>query len=182
MASIPNSQVNTGGMPYQPWRSAMVPAAFRGVVFKVQNDSQSGGRRGPTHEFPNRNTPWTEDMGRRAQRWAITGYVIGQDCISQRNNLIQALDADGTATLQHPTLGSVQAKCDTYTVTEDKERGGIFTFQMSFSEAGSLSFAATPNTQASAIANASALGQTAATSLDAALQSSLADTNGAVTA
>ena len=161
-------------MPSQPWRDAMAPASFRGASFHVQSSGQSGGRRGPTHEFPNRDVPFSEDLGRRARRWPVTGYCIGPGYIAARDALIAACEASGAATLVHPTLGQFQAKCDTYSVTEDKDRGGVCVFQMAFSEAGSLSFAASTDTQAAAAASGNKLGQTVATSLN----TSLANANG----
>ena len=161
-------------LPYQPWRAAMQPASFRGAGFHVDRGGQAGGRRGPTHEYPNRDTPWSEDLGRKARRWPITAYVIGPNYIPGRDALIAACEAEGPATLVHPTLGSMQVKCESYTVTETREHGGMATFEMAFVEAGSLTnFNVTASTQAASTAAATTLASAATTQLDAAMKQSL---------
>ena len=66
--------------------------------------------------------------------------------------LIGACDAYGPGTLVHPTLGTMQVNCDTWAVSETRERGGMATFEMVFVEAGALTEGgATVNTSAMAI-------------------------------
>ena len=173
-------------MPPAPWRTG-IEAAFRGAKFKVEVGGKAGGRRNVTHEFPERDTPFTEDMGRRARRYPITGYVIcsptNPNYLIGRDALATACDAYGPGTLVHPTLGSMQVNCDTWALSETRERGGIATFQMVFVEAGSLDESgATPDQTAAAVAAAQGLGQAASQGADSAVQSSLAATDGAITA
>lgn len=174
------------GMPPAPWRTG-IQASFRGAQFKIEVGGKAGGRRNVTHEFPQRDTPYTEDMGRRARHYPITGYVIGSpknpNYLIARDALIAACEAYGPGTLVHPTLGSMQVNCDTYAVSETRERGGIATFEMAFVEAGAITEGgAVADTSAAAISAATNLGQTAAQSVDSATQSSLSDTGGVVTA
>ncbi len=174
------------GMPPAPWRTG-VPPSFRGAEFHIDVGSKAGGRRNVTHEFPERDTPFTEDLGRRARRWQITGYVICSpktpDYFPARDALVAACEAYGPGTLVHPTLGTTQVNCDSYAVSESRERGGIATFQMVFVEAGALDEAgAKDDTQAKAASAGAALVALAIQSLDRATQGSLADSGGAVTA
>ena len=169
------------------WRAFLQPASFRGAQFKVEVGGQAGGRRNVTQEFPERDTPFTEDMGRRARRYPITGYVIvsptNSNYLPARDALIAACEAYGPATLVHPTLGTMQVNCDTYAVSETRERGGVATFEMVFVEAGALNeTGATVNTSAMATAAATTAGQASAQGLDAATQGSLANTGGAIAA
>lgn len=154
-------------MPFQPWRAAMVPASYGGAGFKVEVDGQASGRRNAVHEFPKQDVPWTEDMGRRARRWTITGYVIGPFYTDDRDALIEVLEAEGPATLVHPTLGEVQANVDEYAATERREQGGYCVFEMRFVEAGQQPDSAPANdTQAQVNSSASDAGAAAASSLD----------------
>lgn len=122
------------------WRLNLQPASFRGAGFKVDTASKDSGRRIVEHEFPMRDTPWGEDMGRRARRWRVTAYIIQgpqePDYQSTRDALINALELRGSGILVHPTMGTDLVVVDTYSVTESRERGGYCTIEMSFREAG----------------------------------------------
>lgn len=45
-----------------PWKRRLRPARFRGKTFNVDESSRTGGRRGLTHEFPDRDIPFREDL------------------------------------------------------------------------------------------------------------------------
>lgn len=123
-------------LTFQPWRAALAPASFGGAEFHVEADTQISGRRVAVHEFPKQDTPWAEDMGRRARRWTIDAYLISPTYIDRRDALIQALETEDAQTLVHPLLGEVQAICENYSVTETREDGGFCRFTMAFVEAG----------------------------------------------
>ena len=118
------------------WRDRLRPASFRGAPFKVDTTAKAGGRRGVTFEYPKRDTPSDEDLGRRAQRWAISGYVIGPFYTDDANELENALNAAGPGPLVHPTMGEMQVRCETYTRNERKDMGGFAAFEMTFVEGG----------------------------------------------
>lgn len=158
-------------LPFQPWRAALLPASFRGIEFHVEVGGQAGGRRNAVHEFPKRDVPFAEDMGRKARHWPITGYIIGPDYLSGRDDLIAACETSGSGTLVHPSLGSMTVNCDVYAVSETRERGGICTFEMAFVEAGSLDGnGVSSDTQSLANSSASDLGSASSNSLDSTLQ------------
>ena len=73
----------------------LVPATFRLAPFHVDANSRTSGRRIVLHEFPKRDTPYAEDMGRSARRFPVTGYVIGPDYQIWRELLVLALEAEG---------------------------------------------------------------------------------------
>lgn len=128
---------------HNPWRDRLQQASFRGVGFHVEQHARASGRRAVVHEYPKRNTPYSEDMGRRARRWHVQGYLIGPRYLAGRDALVAALEADGPATLVLPLpwLGaSVQALAGGYTFHESRDRGGFVVFEMEFSEAGSPGF------------------------------------------
>ena len=53
------------------------PASFRGVPFDAfEEHSEAGGRRLVRHEFPLRDTPYAEDMGRKAGQWQVEAFVL----------------------------------------------------------------------------------------------------------
>src|SRR6266436_2920739 len=129
-----------------PWRDILLgePASFRGVIFHVDTGARSSGRRGVVHEYPKRNDPYAEDMGRMARRFQFSGYLIYRpsnpiyEYTSQRKKLYEALENDDIGRLNHPVFvpGGMQALCERYSMTESRERGGYTTFEMQFVEAG----------------------------------------------
>jgi prophage DNA circulation protein len=127
---------------HNPWRDQMQPASFRGAMFHVDIGARNGGRRVALHEYPKRNDPYAEDMGRRARRFTIQGYLIGPNYLDLKNALLDALDADGPGTLRLPftirggTGGDMEVMNVQYSVTEARERGGVCTVDMDFVEAG----------------------------------------------
>ncbi len=130
---------------HNPWRDSLLPASFRGVEFHVELSTRASGRRTVVHEYPKRDLPYSEDMGRHAVRWAITGYVIHNDkrlqargvtVIQQRNALYQALEFEDAGTLRHPSMEPMLVMVERYSLTESKQKGGYFEFDMQFVEAG----------------------------------------------
>jgi prophage DNA circulation protein len=131
------------------WRDRLRPASFRGAEFKVDTGARAAGRRGVTFEYPKRDIPSDEDMGRRARRWAVSGYVIGPDYDLTANDLEDALNTEGPGPIVHPTMGEMMVRCETYTRSERKDQGGMATFEMTFVEVGdSAALLVTEPTQA----------------------------------
>ena len=157
-------------MPLQPWRAALQPASFGGADFKVEVGSKPGGRRLATHEYPKGETPDTEDMGRRATKWQITGYCIGPNYLSDRDAVIAVSNQEGPFTLVHPSFGSMQVHCELCVPTETREKGGFCAFEMTFVEAGQdPGVTTTADTQAQATSAAAATNSTAASTVDGGL-------------
>ena len=157
------------------WRQSLLRASFRGFEFHVESGGVSGGRRVVAHEFPKRNTPYSEDMGRRVQRWPIQGYIIVSpdepDYIPARDDLLNALESDGPGILVHPTIrqgNPTLVMVDAYTMTETREKGGYVLFEMSFVERGNpINQDVIQSTSYNAVNTAQAAGQYGASSLDA---------------
>ena len=121
-----------------PWRLSLVPASFSGVVYHVEQQGRSGGRRVVLHEYPKRDMPYAEDMGRAATRYQITGYLIGPSYNIIKRALMAALDSISGGMLIDPYLAIPKlCICERYSVSETRERGGYCTFEMSFTEVGS---------------------------------------------
>jgi prophage DNA circulation protein len=51
--------------------------SFRGIPFKVAGDRRQGGQRGPVHEYPDRDLPYFEGLGRGARRFSLRLYFVG---------------------------------------------------------------------------------------------------------
>lgn len=113
----------------------LIGASFRGAPFFVDEAELGGiGRRTVKHEFPFRDDPFVEDMGRRARDFKVDGYVIGDDYLAAKEALITALETEGPGQLVHPYYGLRRAICDTATVRETKKEGGWARVSIAFIE------------------------------------------------
>ena len=123
------------------WKDRLQDASFRGVPFKVEDESSPVGRRVETHEYPNRDKPYTEDIGKITSRPSFSAYVVGDDCFDQRDRLIEALNKPGPGTLIHPTYGEMNVCVDgDIPVSTTKTEGRMVRFDLKFVEAGELSY------------------------------------------
>lgn len=153
-----------------PWRLMLVPASYCGVQYHVEQQARSSGRRIVLHEYPKRDLPYSESMGRHAIRYQVTGYLIGPNYHQAKRALVEALESQDGGPLVDPYLvAPLMAVCERYSVTETRERGGYCTLEMSFVELGSAgnSLAAT-DTGSAANASADASSNAAADSSNSA--------------
>lgn len=125
----------------------LLPASFRGAPFAVINSSYAGGRRVALHQYPGRDDPWAEDMGRSARRWRFRGFIVDGDVLFfggpiqlQRALLIAALEAKGSGLLIHPTIGPVTVSVESFDVGEELTAGTTSSVEISFVEAGKQKF------------------------------------------
>jgi prophage DNA circulation protein len=130
-----------------PWRDALLPASYKNAEFHVEAMSEDNGRRLVVHEFPKKDRPYAEDMGRRAYGYTVRGYIVAfgrdtqdpryqRDYTIARDALRRALDQGGGGRLQLPSLPSVIVAVDRYRMTEEMQRGGYCSFDMIFVEQG----------------------------------------------
>jgi prophage DNA circulation protein len=113
----------------------LVGASFRGVPFLVESSERSGGRRVQVHEFPLRDDPFAEDLGRKARTFRIDGYVIGDDYLTKRDALQVALeDVAGPGEFVDPFHGVKRAMCVGLSVRSTRAEGGIAMFAIEFTE------------------------------------------------
>ncbi|HEJ0068274.1 TPA: DNA circularization N-terminal domain-containing protein [Citrobacter koseri] len=123
------------------WRDRLRDASFRGVPFSVEDDDASFGRRVQTHEYPNRDKPFTEDLGRAARRLTVNAYVIGDDYADKRDRLIAAVETAGPGTLVHPQYGEMQGSINgTVQVSHSSQEGRMSRITFEFVESGELTF------------------------------------------
>ncbi len=122
------------------WREQYRQAKFRNVSFFVARIDNSGGRRVALHEFPKQDTPFSEDMGRKARTHTVDAYILGEDYFGDRDRLLKALEAEGPGKLIHPYLGTLIVSCTGYRMTEDRTEGRMARFALDFVESGEALF------------------------------------------
>jgi prophage DNA circulation protein len=151
-------------IPNTVWRDQLLPATFAGQQFHCEANSREGGQRLVVHEFPKRDLPYTEGMGRRAMEFTIRGYCIvypkdtalplyRRDYRIARDNLVNKLDGGEPGMLQLPTQAPMWVQCARYRMTEEERFGGYCVLDMSFVEYGKT-VNVTPNVTAALLATA----------------------------
>jgi prophage DNA circulation protein len=150
------------GAPDTDWQASLQPASYAGVPFFVLDDSLEAGRRVALHQYPFRNTPWAEDLGRRARKFRFTAFLIGDLVIGQRNALLDAIEAPGPGTLIHPSLPNPQqVQIELVEMSERWDKGRMIELRLAAVEAGQVLYPTTgADTQAAvgAAADAAATG------------------------
>jgi len=128
------------------WKDKLQPATFRGVPFEVESDDGAFGRRTQVHEYPQRDKPYAEDLGRATREINITAFLIGDEYLAARDKLLEALETAGPGTLVHPWYGELKVSLkDPARVSHSIANGGMCTVQLSFVEAGELAFPSAGN-------------------------------------
>lgn len=123
------------------WRDTLRPASWRGIGFAVEADEFKTGRRVQIHEYPQRDKPYGEDLGRATRSYSFTAFLIGDDYPERRDQLIEALERPGAGKLVHPFYGEVDViSTAEVRVSHSKNEGGMCRVDLSFIEAGELSF------------------------------------------
>jgi prophage DNA circulation protein len=135
---------------HNPWRDAIQPASFDGKEFFVEIGAYECGQRIVIHEFPKKDEPYTEMMGRRYYGYTVRGYCISSakepDYRKKRDALQQRLEKSDPGNLVLPFMNT-QPKhviCRQFRLTEERMLGGYCTFDMQFVEASTPPFKPTP--------------------------------------
>lgn len=131
------------------WPEMLNQASFRGVPFAVYGGDARFGRRLALHEYPGRDKPYIEDMGRSTRRIRMSGFLVtdslvygGGNVLAQRDALVAAVEAAGPGALMHPTLGAlkVSVPAEGLSVTERWDMGRYFEISIVFIESGDRVF------------------------------------------
>ena len=123
------------------WKDSLLAGSFREVPFVTESTDGEIGRRTALHEFPLRDKPYAEDLGRKARRFTMTIYVIGADYMSARDALIAAFEEPGPGKLIHPYLGEMFVTAtEVRGPRESTREGGMARFSVTFAESGDKVF------------------------------------------
>ena len=118
------------------YKDRIQTGSFRNVDFEIDAHTFEGGRRVVLHEFPERDEPFAEDMGRRGRSFVLEVHIIDDDYFSQRDRLIRALERKDYGILIHPYLGRKEVQCTGFSVSENVREGRIVYFTLNFVERG----------------------------------------------
>ncbi len=118
------------------WRDELRPGSFRGVPFLVESSDEKLGRRAVQTEYPGRDEPYPEDMGRKAWSDSLKVFVLGDDHLQQAARLKAALNEFGPGELVHPYWGTMQVQIGEVSLSHSSREGGRSAFSIEVMEAG----------------------------------------------
>lgn len=119
-------------MAERTWRDELLPASFRGISFLIPQASVPVGMKGQLHEFPQRDEPYFEQLGKQSQVHRLTIWIIGDDCFERRDKFLEAIQTPGAGELVHPWLGRMQVKAGEAELTHDYQQGGMVSMLVTF--------------------------------------------------
>ncbi|HEY4254588.1 MAG TPA: DNA circularization N-terminal domain-containing protein [Roseomonas sp.] len=114
------------------------PASLRGQGFWIDSSEDQPGRRWVAHEFPGRDQPWHEDLGKRSHDFAIEGLLIGDDVVQQAQAFRDAVEVAEPARLVHPWYGELDVTVIACKIRFDQGKGRIARLSLTLAKAGPL--------------------------------------------
>lgn len=115
-------------------------ATFCGVPFEVRSSDVTVGRRVTVFEYPQRDIPFTEDLGRAARYITIAAFVTGDDYVEKMNALVEKLETKGSGELIHPWLGKMEVTPTSTSQISYTARLRIAEVTITFVESGKFKF------------------------------------------
>jgi prophage DNA circulation protein len=151
----------------------MQPGSFRGVSFLVSSESEVRGKKTVTHEYPNSDRRFIEELGKQPSTFTFEAIIHGENAILQRQQLVNALERQGLGELVHPIYGTLQVQALGFTVSSNQTRMGQFRFSLTFGASEEV-IAPAPETPTEQTVSANA--ETSRAALDNAIEENYVDT------
>ena len=122
--------------PAADWKSRLQAASFKGVPFFTLDANYSFGRRLEINEFPDREIPHSRDLGRSADRFSTSAFVVGTNYDLDRDKLIAALRSKGEGELVTERYGTHRVRIVSGSVKEEGKSGRFAKIVFTAVEAG----------------------------------------------
>ena len=107
-------------------------ASYKNVEFHYQDSTIDGGRKTITHEYPDTNTRYVEDLGRLEKTFSINAIIDTNVSFNDRDALIKVLEEEGIGVLIHPTFGSQNVSLKGYNIVDNINELGVSRFSLTF--------------------------------------------------
>jgi len=86
-------------------------ASWKGMPFFVDSSGDKFGRRGQSYEYPLGEIVGYKDLGRKARKFSVEGYLIGADQVAQSNAMAMLAESPEPGMLIHPMYGPQLVAC-----------------------------------------------------------------------
>jgi prophage DNA circulation protein len=119
------------------WPKTVPGASFRGFPFNLdKQDLSDAGRYVALHPFAKAETHATEDMGRKARKYRVSAYIVGDDADSRSQAFVEVCSTAGPALLVLPMTAPVLVRCTGCSTSSERTKQGFSAFDLEFVEAG----------------------------------------------
>lgn len=116
--------------------------SFKGQSFKVAGERSDGGRRGPHHQYPDRDRPFFEDLGADARRREFSVYFVGPLADLQARRFDDMLWKGGPGPLVLPGFRRETALAQKWDYRKTSGRANWVEFAITFIDPGANSYPA----------------------------------------
>ena len=119
------------------WPKTVPGASFRGFPFEVEAEGlDDAGRHVALHPYAKAEDHGTEDMGRKARKFHVSAYIVGDDADAQAAAFVEICSTPGTGMLILPITPGVLVRCIDCSTNSQKSEQGLIAFSLKFVEAG----------------------------------------------
>lgn len=105
-------------------------ASYEGFEFLISAETNNSGKKIVSHEYPNSDRRYSEELGKIPARFTLDVIVHGD--INHRLRFETILQKPGLGTLSHPIYGNLTVMASTYSVSSDQTKIGEFRFAIIF--------------------------------------------------
>lgn len=123
------------------WRERFTgKGSLDGAGFFLDVTTLETGRRVQVHEYPKRDNPYAEDLGRKAREFSFEAYCIGPDYLREKEALIAVAEKPGSKELVHPFYGRRRVTITRFQVKETTREGGYASISITCIAASEIAF------------------------------------------
>lgn len=115
-----------------PWMERILDGKLGDAPFNIKSARGGGGARLQLTEFPLRDEPDIERLGKKTTEKSFDCFVVGLDYMEKRDALLAELDKQETQTLVHPYIGTLKVEIQSYTYDESTDEGGMARFSITW--------------------------------------------------
>jgi len=90
--------------------------SFKGVPFEVVDSMEDIGNNLVIHEYPNRSTPYIENIRRKTHTYRLKAFIAGNGFETTRNKLMDVCQDGKKGILSHPAYGDIEVYCENISV------------------------------------------------------------------
>jgi len=114
-----------------PVLDSLYHASFKGFKFLFLNESATAGKKTISHEYPNSDIRFTEELGKIPHKFSMVVIIHGT--IDKRIEFEDILSSEGFGQLIHPFYGVIDnVMSTTYTISSSQKEVGVFNFNINF--------------------------------------------------
>ncbi len=118
------------------WRDQLKPGSIDQIPFFTEEGDNDFGIRAVQHEYPLKDEPYIEVMGKKKRVHSIRGFLIGEDYMDLRDRLIVLAESGRTVQLVHHFLGRMTVIVIAFRPSESTREYGQCRFLLEVIESG----------------------------------------------